>query len=194
MDKETIIQQLTEFNRFASELFTLSFNQKLEGSGVTITYEKGKGVKTEFRGPDDEAIKAYVNDIRRFFQKGDDALRMYKLIPIYQSGFVEQFDKDAFNNVVSEYEKYNNSPLEMNIKINDKLVTHKECFDVFLYGRYSHRSKVMKEIHDKWEKIEPLYAIMKNEFICTLNKYLFFIDNITCTNNQVLEKMGVQNE
>lgn len=188
MKKSEIMSRLKEFNLFANELFNLSFVKKLKDSGYKIHWEKGKGVETELKGPDDESIKAFVNDIRRFFQKGKDTLKIQKLIPIYQSDLVGESEKKVFNKVISDLDKFNKKTT--NHIINGENITNEKVLEVFLYGRFSHRSKGTKDIHDKWEEISPMYIPLKNEFITILHNYLIFINNIFYANNQVLKKLG----
>ena len=59
MENKEIIDKLTEFNKFASELFDLDFVKKLKNSGYSMKWEKGKGFSTEWRGPNDQEIKAF---------------------------------------------------------------------------------------------------------------------------------------
>lgn len=186
--KDSVIKKLSEFNKYAEELFNLSFVKKLKGSGHTIAWTKEKGLETKFRGPDDEAIKAFVNDIRRFFQKGEDTLKIHKLIPFYQSDLIDESEKRIFNRVISEVNKFNGR--STNHIINEENITNERLLEVFLYGRYSHRSKGTKEIHDAWERIPPMYISLKSEFIYALSTYLRFINNILYANNQVLKKLS----
>lgn len=69
MNEKEIITKLEDFNKQAEDLFKLSFIEKSVDSGYTISARKGEPVKCTLKGPDDESIKAFVNDVRRFFQK-----------------------------------------------------------------------------------------------------------------------------
>ena len=189
--REQIIKKLEVFNKFAEELFNLSFVKKLQGSGYKISAKQGEAIKVEFRGPDDEAIKAFINDIRRFFQKGDDTLKIHKLIPIYQSTFIDDSEKKLFNQVMSELDSFNKQTT--NHIINGENITNERILDVFFYGKFSHRTERVSEVHDHWERIPPMYISLKNEFITVLHTYLIFINNIVYANNQVLRKFK-QNE
>jgi len=194
MDEKEVIDKLNEFNRFAEELFNLSFVQKLKNSGYKVHWEKGKGFKTELRGPDDEAIKAFINDIRRFFQKGriKDSLKIQRLQPFYQSDFVEDSEKEIFNRQISELNSFNNKTT--NHIINGENLTNERILEVFLYGRFSHRTDGTKNIHDKWEGIPPMYVSLKNEFITILSNYLIVINNIVYANKLVIKKLGPKGE
>lgn len=187
IDKLEIVEKLEEFNKFAEELFGLSFVDKLKGSGYSIDFKRGGPVKIESRFPDDEAIKAFINDIRRFFQEGKDTLRIYKLMPIYMSELINESEKEVFNQVMSDLEKFKQKPT--NIIIYEENITNEKVWEVFLYGRFSHRSNGTKDIHDKWEGT-PLYIPLKNQFITVLDTYHCFIDNIVYANNQILKRLG----
>ena len=187
MNKEEVISKLEEFNKFAEELFNLSFVKKLQGSGYKMSWKKGEGFKTELKGPDDEAIKAFVNDLRRFFQKGDDTLKIHKLIPIYQSDLIEEAEKKVFNQVMRELDVFNKKTT--NHIINGENITNEKVLEVFMYGKFSHRTKGTKEVHDKWEEIPPMYISLKNEFVTVLHSYLIFINNIVFANKETLRKL-----
>ncbi len=139
---ENIVKKLEEFNKFAEELFSLSFIEKLKGSGFEMDFKRKGHVKIEYKGPDDEAIKAFVNDIRRFFQK-NDTLRIHKLYPIYISDLLNEAEKITFNQVMSDLEKFNKKTT--NIIIKGENITYEMIWEVFLYGRFSHRSERTKD-------------------------------------------------
>jgi hypothetical protein len=183
--KEEIIKKFEEFNKEAEPLFKLSFQEKLKGSGVRFSWSKeDKRLKTEFRGPDDEAIKAYCNDLRKFIQK-NDSLKIEKLVSFYQSDLINQKDKDLFGQQMSEIDKFlKSSP---NHTVNGKTYTNQEILKIFLYGKISHRTEGQKEIHDSLEK-SPLYLSLKNIFVTILHRYLVLINNLVFINKEVLSK------
>jgi hypothetical protein len=188
MKEIEIIQRLEEFNKFAEELFELDFLKHTPKSGCTMRWEKGKGfTKLEIIGPDDQDIKAFVNDIRRFFQKGEDTLKIHKLIPIYQLDLVNNSEKKIFNRILSDLDKFNKKAT--NYRIGEECLTNEKIFEVFMYGRVSHRSKGTKDVHDRWEKIPPFYLLLKNEFICILHTYAILLGNVVYANKKVLERL-----
>lgn len=190
MEREEIIKLLSEFNNSAKELFSLSFGEKLKNSGYSVHWDaQSKRISTELRGPDDEAIKACCNDLRKFIQD-NDSLKIEKLIPVYKSPLIEDAEKKDFNQSMKWYYDFKEGPASQKIVINGKELTNKDIFEAFLYGKFSHRSKGTKNIHDSWERQEPLYTLLKNEFIVILHGYLQNITNFGIVNNRVLEKLG----
>lgn len=187
MKNDEIVKKLEEFNKFAEELFTLRFVDQLKDSGYKVDFKMNEALRTKYYGPDEEAIKAFINDIRRFIQKGDDTLKIHKLIPIYKSGLLNDLEKKKFNEVMSDLENFNREP--SNIIINGENITNEKIWEVFLFGRFSHRSKQTKDTYDNWER-SPIYDILKNRFITVLQNYLFFIDHIIFSNNQILKRLG----
>lgn len=186
-NKNEAVKKIQDFNKAAIALFSLSFNKKIKDSGYTIKFEKGKGWSYELRGPDDEAIKALCNDLRKFIQP-NDLLRIHKLIPIYQSDLVQEKEKKIFNQTISEYDKLKNQPTPHTV--NKEVLTKQKIFEVFLYGTVSHQTEGTKEVHDAWETFPPAYIPLKNEFIIILHEHLRIINNIVYTNNCTLEKLG----
>jgi len=203
MEKDEAIKKLQEFNKAANEILSLSFIQKFHGSGFIAQTEEGagfqfirtmkggapirlrreKGYLCKIRGPDDEAIKAFCNDLRKFIQK-NDSLSINNLTPIYQSDLVLAGGRDRFNEIISDYEKFMK---QQKHEVNDEKLTNQRIFDVFLYGNVSHRSNGTKEIHDSWESNPGTYLFLKNEFISILYNYVEYIYSIIYVNGILLE-------
>ena len=184
--KQEIIEKFSDFNKEAVEIFNLSFKDKLPGSGVKYSWSRDDGIlKGELKGPDDESIKAFCNDIRKFIQK-NDSLKIEKLVPFYQPDLLEQTEKGMFGKEMSQIDKFLRS--NSNHIINKKNYTNDEILEIFLYGKFSHRTEGQKELHDKLEK-NPLYLSLKNVFITVLYSYLVLINNIVYTNNEVMKKL-----
>jgi type I restriction enzyme S subunit len=181
--KEEIAQKFEEFNRESKPLFEMSFQEKLKGSGVKLSWSReDKKLRTEFRGPDDESIKAYCNDLRKFIQK-NDSLKIEKLAPFYQSNLVSQKNKRFFGQQMSEIDKFLKA--STNHTLNGKTYTNQEILEIFLYGKVSHRTEGKKEVHDSLEK-SPLYLSLKNIFVIILHRYLVLINNLVFINKEVL--------
>ncbi len=184
--KEEIIKKFEEFNKEAKEILSLSFKDKLKGSGVTIKWNASdKLLKTELRGPDDESIKAFCNDLRKFIQK-NDSLKIEKLVSFYQSQLIDEKEKKMFGDEMSQIDKFLQS--STNYSFNGKAYSNEEILEIFLYGKFSHRTEGQREIHDNLEKT-PLYLSLKNEFINVLYRYLILINNLIFINGVVLNKL-----
>ena len=180
--KQKITEKLKEFNKEAKEILDLSFKNKLPGSGVKFSWSKDDCIfRSKLRGPDDESIKAYCNDLRKFIQK-NDSLKIEKLIPYYMSPLIAQKEKKMFNKEISSINKF--LVTSSNHTINGKTYIYKEILEIFLYGKISHSTQ--KEIHDNLEKT-PLYLSLKNVFISVLHRYLILISNIVYINNEVMK-------
>jgi len=181
------IKKLQEFNRAAIEMFSLSFVEKTSKINCTINWNKEKGFSGSYNGPNDESIKALCNDLRKFIQKNDE-LKIEKLFPIYKGKGILTEEKEIYNKTISEYEKYKKSFSK--IEYNGKKYTNGEFLDIFLYGKYSHRSKNIKDEHDNLEKFEPIYNLYKFIFVNIVFTYLNVIDNLVYSNNLILERLG----
>lgn len=186
MDKDDAIRKLQEFNSEAMELFRLRFVKDYPGSSFSINWKKGEGFKTEFKGPDDESIKALCNDVRKFIQ-GNDTLKIEKLVPVYQSDFVGVEERKIFNKAMSELGTLKKT--ESPHRVNGEALTNQKVLEVFLYGKMSHRTEGTKEIYDVWTR-SPGYVSMKYTFVRILCKHVRILNNICCANNMILEKFG----
>jgi hypothetical protein len=186
MDKIQIIKKLEDFNKNAKDFLNLSFVKKSESAGFVIAWDNDKGLKTTWSGPNDEEIKAFVNDYRKFFQK-NDTLKVHKLIDIYKSDSIEEAERNIFNKSMKEIEDINNG--STNYRINSKIIKNSEVLEVFLYGKYSHRTEGTRDVHDTWENILPAYIGLKFEFVMILYKCLAVIYDIVKTNEEVIRKL-----
>ncbi len=188
--KQEIIEKFEDFNNEAKEILDLSFKDKLKGSGVSFKWARSDGaLRTELKGPDDETIKACCNDLRKFIQK-NDSLKIEKLTLFYQSRLVGEKYKRMFGKEMSKIDKFLKE--STNHRINNKGYTNQEIFDIFLYGKFSHRTEVTKDLHDNLEK-NILYLSLKNIFITILHRYLILINNLVYINNKVLEDFKDEN-
>lgn len=186
-EKQNIIKKLEEFNREAEDLYNLSFKDKLKDSGVTISWSADdKLLKTELKGPNDETLKAYCNDLRKFIQ-GNDSLAIQKLRSLYDSEFINQEYKTGLDNQLRELTEFLES--RTNHIINGKNFTNNEIFEIFLYGKLSHRTEGTKEKHDELLK-SFTYPILKNTFITILESYLCLISNLVYMNKEVIKKLN----
>lgn len=62
MKRSEILRRLRSFNETAEELAATTFVQRVlfEDTGIGVRHQKGKPLKVERRGPDEESIKAFV--------------------------------------------------------------------------------------------------------------------------------------
>lgn len=188
--KEQIINKIKDFNKEAKDIFDLKFNKEFQGSGVKFSWSRSdKILRSELRGPSDESIKAFCNDLRKFIQK-NDSLKIEKLVPFYQSKLVKEKWKKMFGKQMSEIRRFLDS--NSNHTVNGKNFRNKEILEIFLYGKVSHRTEDQKKIHDQLEK-NILYLSLKNIFITILHRYLVLINNIVYVNNKVLEDLKNEN-
>lgn len=194
MNKNDAVQKLQEFNKGAMELFQqMSFIRK-PSSDFNVHRENVMGVTCDYWGPDEEQIKAVCCDVRKFIQK-NDALKIEKLIPVYQSSIVPDEAKKIFNKAISELEKFKKQSSQH--RIHGWNPTNNELLDVFLYGkvvhrseRPNHRSEKPKDVYDAWER-SLSFPSLKSKFVEVLDGYLRAIHKICYANNIALEKLGL---
>ena len=164
--KEEIISKFIDFNNGCQEIFDLSFKNKLKDSGYKISAKIGQPVQIELRGPDDESIKAFCNDLRKFIQR-NDTLEINKLIPFYKSDLIIVQERDIFNKEISDVDNFLKKGTSHSI--NEKELINKEILDIFLYGSFSHRTEKTKKSYDELRSL-GIYPLLKNEFISNRKK------------------------
>jgi len=183
-----VISKLEDFNRFVKEVFTLSFIQKLSPSyGISLEIDKHGKSKIDLNIPDDESIKAIVSDLRRFFQNGNDTLRIHKLQVYYQAKCIEVSERRFYGEVMSYLATFNSEPSRC--EIENGRITNEKVWEVFMYGRFSHRSKGTKDVHDAWEKDKVMYAILKVEFVKVLIGYCNILSSLHALNKKIIDRL-----
>lgn len=184
--REDVVKKLNEFNEEAREILNLSFKDQLKDSGVTFKWSRDDGImRREFRGPNDEAIKAMCNDLRKFIQP-NDSLKIEKLIPFYQSKFVSSKLIKMFAEEMSGINVFLKQSSGHNVNGHD--YSNKEVLEIFLYGKFSHRSAGKKDKYDALKEC-VLYPSLKNVFVTVIVRYLYLINNIVVINDKALREI-----
>ncbi len=188
MDTASAIKTLNLFNEKADKLESLSFTRKIFGeeSGVSVSWKRGQEVKTERRGPDEEAIDAFVLTLR-FFVQDNEKSSLRKMAELYDglqidSDLIEDFHKarDALNQYLDSCSF---------IKINEHQLTQREVFEVIMWGGLAHANEKKKAVYDEWSKIPIVFPMLQNEFVVTLAntlKVLFYIRDL---NQKVIQEL-----
>ncbi|MBU0460638.1 MAG: hypothetical protein KJ771_07575 [Nanoarchaeota archaeon] len=184
--KDQLLKKFTEFNEEAKEIFDLSFKDGLVNRKLKYSWSKDDGVlRSELKGPNDESIKAFCNDLRKFIQ-GNDSLKIEKLQSFYQSQLVEENEKKMFGKEMSQIDK--SLQQHSSLAINSKVYTNKEILEIFLYGKVSHRTDGTKEEYNRIQNT-PIHLSFKDAFITVLQSYLILISNLVYINSEVIKKL-----
>ncbi|MBS3147429.1 hypothetical protein J4219_00930 [Candidatus Woesearchaeota archaeon] len=181
-----IKERLLEFNAEAQELFELPFIQKMQHSGLKISASKGSPLKIEKWGPDANDTKAICNDLRKFIQP-NDTLNAEKLRKIYDSEEITLDEQKNYESIMAELDRFNKSPA--NFIKDGTALTNQQIFEIFLYGKISHRTEGKKQIHDDWAKNPVWHASIQNEFLLIIAAHMAFVNNLVVLNKTVLKRL-----
>lgn len=164
-------------SRFAAAMFG-------QVSGVQLSWEEGGTVEAEVKGPDEEAVRAFVLTFRMFFKDGD-GISFREMAAIYDSASVPgnlhddyRWAREAINQVLD-------SPTMFNV--NGERVTHKRLLDVFLYGGgLAHANPDKRAVYQLWSSQPVLFALMRNEFAVTMAEFFNHVRFVSELNRELL--------
>ncbi|MFA5061401.1 MAG: hypothetical protein WC494_03755 [Candidatus Pacearchaeota archaeon] len=183
MISEKEINAIKLFNEKAEKLFNLSFTKKLTNSGYSFKFNKDLGrLDGSIKGPDDEAIDAFITTLRFFIQDNEPSSQR-NLAKIYSKKLVPKNLAKEFSNA----RKATNTFLDSKsiFTINGENVTNRKIFNVFVYGGISHSS--YKKTYDSWNKNFLLFIPLKNEFVTIVSLVFNNILYIKNLNSELLD-------
>jgi hypothetical protein len=193
LDLDQIAKALRLFNEKADRLARSSFLEKLAqpDSGITISFQRAKQggftVNQERRGPDEEAIDAFVLTFRFFIQDREQS-SFRNMEKHYLSASIDVPLQKQFTELRKQVNGYLDSTT--NITFNGEALTRRRIMDVFLYGGLSHGwDENKRRLHKTWVT-DPISGVMfEHEFIDILGKLFVAIMMIKKMNAKALEHL-----
>lgn len=187
MDLSKAKKSLNLFNEKVNELRKSRYFQSIikESSGLTFTIESSGKSTVTIKGPDDDAIKAFVLTFR-FFIQDNERCSIHNIAKIYndelniacelKNEFNEK--RDGINQLLDSYSI---------LQINKQRVQYRKILDVFFYGGLAHANEKKKELFDSWMRLPLIKGILVSEFHLILGNiysFLLFVEN---QNNEILK-------
>lgn len=201
MQKEnlTIIEGLRLFNEKEDKLFRLSFVKTVfeTNTGVKISgniTDKGNWQATSSRkGPNEEAIDAFVLTFRYFIQDNEKS-SLRNLSKYYEIAPIDEESKKQFKKIRKKINDFLDKPADIVFKFNNKKLTRREILDTFIYGGLSHSNdKGKKVLYDSWMQIPPFKHFIENEFVYILSVIFRDIKRISALNSSTIDKIQEKN-
>lgn len=201
MQKEnSIIEGLRLFNEKADKLFRLSFVKTVfeTNTGVTIsgklTDEGNWQVTSSRKGPNEEAIDAFVLTFRYFIQDNEKS-SLRNLSKYYEIAPIDAEYKKQFKKIRKEINDFLDKPADILFKFNNQKLTRRKILDTFIYGGLSHSNdKGKKALYDSWMQIPPFKVFIENEFVYILSVIFRGIKIIRVSNTSTIGKIQEYNK
>lgn len=186
MDKDKIVEILRLFNEKADDLKRSRYFKSIleNGPGFSIVFEPKGNTTVTVRGPDDDAIKAFVLTFR-FFIQDNERCSIRNIANIYEgldipTELINDFksNRDGINSFLS-----NRSML----KLKNENVEFRKILDVFFYGGLAHANEEKKRLFDYWMSNIVIKGFFISEFhviLATVFRFILFVQEL---NQQVIE-------
>ncbi|MBI5195112.1 MAG: hypothetical protein HZA10_02185 [Nitrospirae bacterium] len=194
-DTNEINYGLKLFNEKADKLFRLSFVETMfkAKTGVSFSGKTNDDGTVEFtssrRGPDEEAIDAFVLTFRFFIQDNEKS-SFRNLAKYYENSKIDSSLKNDFNNIRKEINDFLDKSATIVFKFNNEQLTRRKIMETFLYGELSHSNDINKKrMYDVWMHMPPFTHMIENEFVYTLAIILKGIEIIKEINKKALEQI-----
>lgn len=136
------------FNEKADKLARLSFLDKMNhpDSGVSMSFnaEEGEFIKEIRRGPEEEAIDAFVLTFRYFIQD-NEATSFANMERFYLEAPLDSGLQQKFIAIRKEVNEYLNKPT--NMKLNAETFTNRRLMEIFIFGGFSHANEEKRRVY-----------------------------------------------
>ena len=143
----------------------------------------------ERRGPDEEAIDAFVLTFRYFIQDNEKS-SFRNLAKYYENDQINAELKNEFSRIRKEINGFLDKSGGIAIHFNNERLTKRKIMDIFIYGGLSHSSdETKKNMYDMWMAMPPLKPMIENEFVYTLSTILKGISAIKEINQETLKEL-----
>jgi len=185
------INDLMLFNEKATKLENYSFTQIVfnQDTGFTVSLKNIReqpSLEVQRRGPDDEAIDAFVLTFR-FFILDNEKSSFRNLASIYDALPISEEKKNNFK----EARAYINKALDSTsfLNIDGMTLTYRHILETFIYGGLSHANENKKKEYDIWMLNPFSNQIVTNEFVYILGYIFIVIFYMRNLNTEVIKEL-----
>lgn len=188
-DLDKIAGAFRLFNEKADKLVRLSFLDKMNhpDSGVSISFnaEEGEFVKEVRRGPEEEAIDAFVLTFRYFIQD-KEATSFANMEKLYLGAPLDPGLQKKFVTIRKEVNEYLNKPT--NLKLNEETFTNRRLMEIFIFGGFSHANEEKRRVY-KTLMGSMGGLLFENEFLRILRDIHIAIAYMKSLNEEALKHL-----
>jgi hypothetical protein len=137
---DTKRERLQHFISKADDAYQSRFAKEVQQPiSVSVKFNVAEGIATSSRtGPDEEAVKSVLLTLR-FFCQDNEPISLRNMASFVAGLPVSQKHKDDFAAIRNEFNAYLDRPNgPPQFHIGGHVVTNREIFEAFLYGKYAH--------------------------------------------------------
>jgi hypothetical protein len=143
-------------------------------------------VSQERRGPEEEAIDAFVLTFRYFIQD-NEATSFRKMEQHYLAAPIDAGLQQKFSQLRREVNEYLDG--ETNINFNGEELTRRRIMDTFVYGGLSHANEEKRRLWKTWMGDLFMAVMFENEFLVVLSNIHIAIEMIKRMNEEALKHL-----
>ena len=172
------------FREKASKLLNSTFARKMaEPTGVDISWNE-QGQVAVHRGPDQEAVDAYLLTFR-FFIQGNESISFKNMGEHFREIDCEDYFFLKFEEARMALNKFLDGDTNFNV---NGFVSRRKLMQTFIYGDLGHANNTDKrQQFNSWMEHELLAELMKNEFKIIIVRVLHVVAFVDKLCKEVLE-------
>jgi len=159
----TLKRFIDKCSKLENSRFVKSISQEFR-LGLNIT--SGGPLKVTSIRPDQDNIDAFILNFRYFIQDNEPT-SIRNLKEFFNSSFVTKEEKNKFNSLRRNIQKYLSS--SSNLAIFEKEFSHGELMDTFIYGGISHATEVKEQKFHSLMKREDAKEFFWHKFIIIIS-------------------------
>ncbi|MBB3231145.1 hypothetical protein [Halomonas stenophila] len=175
------------FREKARKLLESTFAKEMaKPTGLDISWTENGQVAVH-RGPDQEAIDAYLLTFR-FFIQGNESISFRNMEKSFRHGINDDDLFEKFKEAKGALNEFLDGDSHFNV---NGMVSRRQLMDVFIYGDLSHANRQGKREHYKsWMNNEFMAELMRNEFKDIIGKTLIVIAHVDKLCKEAIERYG----
>ena len=170
------LRRMRMFNDKANDLRRSSFFRVMATTrtGIDMSWKKGQPEPVaSVRGPDEEAIKAMILDLRFLIQKDPQSLR--SMADLYQRLPSTSAHRTKWIQVRDDINRWLDKEAQPRIVYNGKTLTNRRLIDLVVYGQRSHTERTKHAVVEGMQVWSAGSAFLKNGFNTVA---MLFIDEV----------------
>ncbi len=148
-----------------------NFAQHVRENGLTTTVKFGPDSQIKHTIPDRESIESSILTTRMFFQN-KDSISFCNVAKLLDDSNLSDGFKENFTEKRGELNSYLDGVSGINF--NEKTITNRKIFEVFVYGDLAHSNEKERAVYLDWKR-HKLFIVLEQAFAIILMDILELI-------------------